>query len=195
MNSVAPEKVAVIGAGAWGTALADLLANSGCEVRLWAREPEVVASFQDCGENFLYLEGIPLNRELAVTNSLDTALSGARVVVWVCPVQYSAALLAEAAPFTPPQAIVVSASKGIEVATLRRMDEIFAGVLPPEQARRLCVLSGRVSPGRWPRGCPRRWWWPAATRRPAVGSRSFSRRIVSGSTRIPMWWAWSWAAP
>ena len=142
MTSPALERVAVVGAGAWGTALADLLANSGCEVRLWAREPEVVESFHDRGENSVYLEGVPLSRGLAVTNSLGTALAGAGVVVWVCPVQYSAALLADAAPLIPPGAIVVSASKGIEVATLRRMDEIFAEVLPAEQACRLCVLSG-----------------------------------------------------
>lgn len=132
----------MVGAGAWGTALADLLARPGREVRLWARESEVVASFRDRGENSLYLEGVRLSRALTVTNSLAGALAEAQVVVWVCPVQYSAALLAEAAPFIPPGALVVSASKGIEVATLRRMDEIFAGVLPRGQARRLCVLSG-----------------------------------------------------
>ena len=132
----------MVGAGAWGTALADLLASSGCEVRLWAREPEVVESFRERGENSLYLEGVPLNRGLAVTNSLAPALAGAGVVLWACPVQYSAALLAEAAPLVPSGAVIVSASKGIEVATLRRMDEIFAEVLTPGQARRLCVLSG-----------------------------------------------------
>ncbi|MDE2763955.1 MAG: NAD(P)-dependent glycerol-3-phosphate dehydrogenase [Gemmatimonadota bacterium] len=142
MTAAALDRVAVIGAGAWGTALADLLARSGCEVRLWAREPEVVESFGERGENGLYLEGVPLNRGLAVTNSLGSALEGAEVVLWVCPVQYSAALLAEAAPVIPRGAIVVSASKGIEVATLRRMDEIFAGALAAEQARGLCVLSG-----------------------------------------------------
>ena len=142
MTSAAPESVAVIGAGAWGTALADLLASSGCDVRLWAREPEVVESFRDRRENSLYLEGVPLDRGLAVTGLLGTALAGAGAVVWVCPVQYSATLLADAAPLIPPDAIVVSASKGIEVQTLRRMDEIFAEVLPAGQAHRLCVLSG-----------------------------------------------------
>ena len=142
MTSGHAERVAVIGAGAWGTALADLLADSGCEVRLWAREPEVVESFHDRGENSPYLEGVSLNRGLAVTNSLGTALADTGVLVWACPVQHSAALLAEAAPLIPPGAIVVSASKGIEVATLRRMDEVFAGVLAAGQARRLCVLSG-----------------------------------------------------
>ncbi len=142
MTAAALDRVAVIGAGAWGTALADLLARSGCEVRLWAREPEVVESFGERGENAVYLEGVPLNRGLAVTNSLGSALEGAEVVLWVCPVQYSAALLAEAAHVIPRGAMVVSASKGIEVTTLRRMDEIFAGALAAEQARSLCVLSG-----------------------------------------------------
>ena len=142
MTASAPDRVTVIGAGAWGTALANLLADTGADVRMWAREPEVVASFRDTGENTLYLEGARLNRGLTVTNSLAEALEDTDVVVWVCPVQYSAALLAQAGPHIPPGAMIVSASKGIEVATLRRMDEIFAEALPREQARRLCILSG-----------------------------------------------------
>lgn len=142
MNANASARVTVIGAGAWGTALANLLADTGAGVRMWAREAEVVDSVNAIGENSLYLEGARLNPALSVTNSLAAALDGAEVVVWVCPVQYSAALLAEAGPHIPPGALMVSASKGIEVATLRRMDEIFAEILPREQARRLCVLSG-----------------------------------------------------
>ena len=136
-------RVAVIGAGAWGTALANLLAGSGrAQVRLWAREPEVVASVAEIGQNALYLEGADLDTRLEVTNSMARALSRADTVVWVCPAQYTADVLADAAPLIPPDAMVVTASKGIEVATLRRMDEVFALALPPEQARRLCVLSG-----------------------------------------------------
>ncbi len=138
-----PVRASVVGAGAWGTTLANLLAESGARVRLWAREPEVVESFRDRGENALYLKGVSLDRNrLSVTNSMPWALEGAEVVVWVCPVQYSAAVLAAAAPHTPAGATVVSASKGIEATTLRRMDEIFAAELPAEQAHRLCVLSG-----------------------------------------------------
>ena len=136
-------RASVVGAGAWGTTLANLLAGSGARVRLWARESEVVESVRDRGENALYLKGVALNRNsLTVTSSLPAALDGADVVVWVCPVQYSSDVLAEAAPHVPPEATVVSASKGIEVTTLRRMDEIFAVALPQEQAHRLCVLSG-----------------------------------------------------
>ena len=142
MTPGAAERVTVIGAGAWGTALANLLAGAGARVRMWAREPEVVESVAATGENTPYLAGARLNPSLVVTNSLAAALEDAAVVVWVCPVQYSSALLAEAGPLVPAEALVVSASKGIEVATLRRMDEIFAEALPREQAERLCVLSG-----------------------------------------------------
>lgn len=133
----------MVGAGAWGTALANLLAGSGARTRLWAREPEVAASFEERSENALYLDGVPLNRErLAVGNCLEEAMEGAQVVVWACPVQFSAALLAQAAPSLPGDALVVTASKGIEAATLRRLDEVFQETLPAEQHRRLCALSG-----------------------------------------------------
>lgn len=136
-------RVAVIGAGAWGTALAGLLADTGAMVRLWVREPEVATSIAERRENVQYLDGVVLPRAgLSATPCLKTALSGAHVVVWACPVQFSAALLAEAAPHLPPEALVVSASKGIEATTLRRMDQVFASALPSPQQARLCVLSG-----------------------------------------------------
>ncbi len=142
-ESRAAATAAVVGAGAWGTTLAHHLADAGARVRLWAREPEVVASVESKGENSLYLEGFSLNRErLSVTNDLARALDGAEAVLWVCPVQHSRALLADAAPLVPPGATIVTASKGIEVATLMRMDQIFAEALPSAQAHRLCVLSG-----------------------------------------------------
>lgn len=138
----AGDPVAVIGAGSWGTALAGLLARSAT-VRLWAREPEVAASIDASGVNTLYLDGVVLDRgRLSVTTSLEEALAGAASVVWACPVQHSAAVLERAAPLIPGDALVVSCSKGIEAATKRRMDEVFAAFLPQRQARRLCVLSG-----------------------------------------------------
>lgn len=162
-------RVAVIGAGAWGTALANLLAGSGARVRLWAREPEVAASFEARSENALYLDGIPLNRErLSVGNGLAATLEGAQVVVWACPVQFSADVLAQAAPSLPRGALVVTASKGIEAATLRRVDEMFLEALPAEQHRRLCALSGPSFAREVARGAP------TAV---VVASRSRSARI------------------
>lgn len=142
-RSPSPEgAVAVVGAGSWGTALAGLLATER-PVRLWAREREVADSIAASGENALYLGGVPLDRaRLRATCSLEEALSGAGTVVWACPVQHSAAVLRRAAPFVSAEALVVSCSKGIEVETKRRMDEVFATVLPAGQARRFCALSG-----------------------------------------------------
>ncbi len=148
-------RACVIGAGAWGTTLAHLLAQSGVRVRLWAREREVAASFRSRGENPLYLEGIALSHDrLSVTNSQAEALDGAEVVVWVCPVQHSAAVLETAAPHIPAGATVVSASKGIEVTTLRRMEELFSTHLTAEQMRRFCVLSGPSFAKEVVRGAP-----------------------------------------
>ena len=136
-------RAGVVGAGAWGTTLANLLAESGVPVRMWAREAEVATSFRERGENALFLEGVALNRDrLSVTPSLERALDGADVVVWAVPVQHSAAVLERAAAHLRVDAVLVTASKGIEVGTLRTMDQILGGGLTDEQAHRLCVLSG-----------------------------------------------------
>ena len=132
----------MLGAGSWGTALATLAARQGHEVRLWAREPEVVRQIREGGENQAFLPGIELPRELEVTGDMELAVAGAGIVMSVSPAQYAGAVVGAAAPFLEPGAVVVSASKGIEIATLRRMDEVMAEFLTPEQAGRLTVLSG-----------------------------------------------------
>ena len=132
----------MLGAGSWGTALAALAVRQGHDVRLWAREPEVVRQIREGGENQAFLPGVELPRELDVTGDAERAVAGAEVVMSVSPAQYAGAVVGGAAPFLEPGAIVVSASKGIEIATLRRMDEVMAEFLTPEQAERLTVLSG-----------------------------------------------------
>lgn len=133
--------VTVVGAGSWGTALADLLARAGHDVRLWAREEEVVRDIEEHGRNRAFLDGVMLDRErLAATNDLAEALDGADAVVWVCPAQFSRDLLTRAAALLPAEALVVSGTKGIEVSTLSRMDEIVTEVLGHDA--RFAVLSG-----------------------------------------------------
>jgi len=116
-------RVAVIGAGSWGTALARLAA-AGAEVRLWAREPEVVAAVQATGENSLFLPGHPLPAGVLCTSDLAQALSGADLVLMAVPSHGFRAVLRSAAPHLAPAATVVSVTKGIEQGTLRRMTEI-----------------------------------------------------------------------
>ena len=135
-------RIGVLGAGSWGTALAALATSRGHDVCLWAREPEVVRHIREDGENRLFLPGVELPRELRVTGEMERAVAGADIVMSVSPAQFAGAVVGRAASFLEPQAVVVSASKGIEIATLRRMDEVMAELLKAEQSQRLTVLSG-----------------------------------------------------
>ena len=134
--------VAVIGAGSWGTTLANLLAKKGCRVRLWSYEEDVARAIGATRENPRYLPGVALDPALEATSRLDEAVPGADVVVSVSPSQHVRAIMSRAADLVRPDALVVSASKGIEVSTLQTMAEVLAAVLPSPVARRACFLSG-----------------------------------------------------
>ena len=135
------QAVAVLGAGSWGTALADVLVRNGHDVRLWARDETHAAAMREAGENRRYLPGIQLARPLAVTSRLDAALAGTRIVVSVCPSHAVREVLARAAPDLDDQ-LIVSASKGIEIGTHRRMSEVIVEALGEGAAPRIVVLSG-----------------------------------------------------
>lgn len=136
------EKIGVIGAGSWGTTLANLLAKKGVDVTLWAHEPELVEEMRASRVNPLFLPGIELSVNLAFTNSLEEAAAGRDVLVLVSPSQVMRGVLSRLAPLLVPGVTLVNASKGIELDTLMTMDQVCAAVLPPEIASRFCVLSG-----------------------------------------------------
>lgn len=135
-------RVAVIGAGSWGTALADLLARKGVETVLWSYEPDVAASIREEHRNPRYLAEIELHPTLDATSDLEEAVTGAEVVVSVSPSHVVRQVMAQIAPFVREDALVVSASKGIEMESLQTMDEVLAEVLPPGFGRRTAFLSG-----------------------------------------------------
>lgn len=135
------EKIGVIGAGSWGTTLANLLAKKGLDVTLWAYEPELVAEMRATRVNTLFLPGIELSSNLVFTNSLEEA-AGSDVLVLVSPSQVMRSVLTQLSPLLRPGVTLVNASKGIELDTLMTMDQVCAAVLPPEIAGRFCVLSG-----------------------------------------------------
>jgi glycerol-3-phosphate dehydrogenase (NAD(P)+) len=134
-------RVAVIGAGSWGTALAVHLARTGCEVCLWAREPEIVEGARHGRRNPLFLSDVPIPESVALTGDPAAAVAGAGAVVFVVPVQFARDVLRGLKPHMPSGAVLVSASKGIEVASLARMDELVKAELGlPEAA--FVALSG-----------------------------------------------------
>jgi len=132
-------RCAVLGAGAWGTALADLLARNGEDVTLWALEPEVVASINELHENRVFLAGAALDQRLRATGNLVEALAGADVVCLVTPSQHLRDVLHRAAASLQPGAILCVASKGIETGTLALMSEVVSESAPDH---RVVALSG-----------------------------------------------------
>ena len=143
---------AVIGGGSWGTALAWILAGKGREVRLWVREPEVAEAIERHRENPRYLPGVRLDGPLRATAVLEDALADAALVVSALPSHAVRSVMAEAAPHVGESAIVVSASKGIEEETLKRMTEVLEEVLGGRD--RLAVLSGPSFAAEVCGGCP-----------------------------------------
>ena len=136
------EKIGVIGAGSWGTTLADLLAKKGHDVTLWAYEPELVAEMTATGINSLFLPDIPLSPRLRYTNSLEAAVSGKDILLFVTPSQVLRGVIATVLPHIAPQAVIVSASKGIETDTLKTVSQVYEELLPKALYRRFAVLSG-----------------------------------------------------
>ena len=136
------EKVAVVGAGSWGTTLANLLAKKGNEVHLWSYEADVTEAIEETGENTVYLPGIELSEHLRPTSSLEAAVDGAGVILSVSPAQHVRRVMKQAEPHVDPDVLVVSASKGIETTTLETMAEVLEDALPRTRARQHCFLSG-----------------------------------------------------
>jgi glycerol-3-phosphate dehydrogenase (NAD(P)+) len=147
-------KVAVVGAGAWGTALADLLGRKGLEVQLWVYEADLAREMAACRENSVYLPGHRLSEGVRPSADLATVVSGADVVVSASPSQVVRGVMARAAPHLSSDAFVVSASKGIENGTLKLMHEVLAEVLPEPLHGRIAALSGPSFAAEVARGVP-----------------------------------------
>jgi glycerol-3-phosphate dehydrogenase (NAD(P)+) len=135
-------QVAVVGAGSWGTALAKLLGEKGHDVVLWGRSPEQLAAISARRENARYLPDVNLPATVSTEPDLAKAVAGCRFVVSVLPSHAVRAVLTLAAPTISEEAVVISASKGIENDTLETMDEVLREVLPAPIGSRLAVLSG-----------------------------------------------------
>lgn len=135
------KKVAILGAGSWGTAFSIVLADGGNDVTIWGRREEVCAAINDQHENVDYLPGIELPPAVSATHDHEKALAGADVVVLAVPSQSLRENLTEWAPYVAKDAVMVSLMKGVELGTLDRMSEVIAEVTGagPE---RIAVISG-----------------------------------------------------
>ncbi len=134
--------VSVIGAGAWGTALAKHLAEKGLQVRLWAYEQEVVNSISSAHENRIFLPGVSLPKSLFATGSIAEALEGCDGILFVVPSHVTRHVLKSLVPCLPRPVPLISATKGIEEETSQLMTQVMEDVLPPAMAPMLMALSG-----------------------------------------------------
>ncbi len=133
------EKVTVVGAGSWGTALAALLAENA-QATLWARSPALAEQLAATRENGVYLPGVTLAPEIVVTADLEAACRSADLVVMAVPSHGFRGVLGAAAPAISASSGVLSVAKGVEQGTRRRMTEIVDEVLPGRH--RVGVLTG-----------------------------------------------------
>jgi glycerol-3-phosphate dehydrogenase (NAD(P)+) len=133
-------RVAVIGAGSWGTAIAWLLGGKGIDVRLWAREPEIAEGVNAAHRNPMYLKDIVLPQSVLATPDMAEALAGAEAVVVVTPSHGVRGTAESMADLLPQMTPVVNLSKGVERDTNMRMTQVLEDVLG--NRARLAALSG-----------------------------------------------------
>ncbi len=134
-------RLAIIGAGSWGTALAIVLAPRFDSVGLWVYEPDLAERMARTRRNDVYLPGYDVPSNVAVTCDLGAAMEDARIVVSVMPSHFARGLYERMRPFARESTVFVSATKGLENGTLLRMSEVAREALRPLDAR-VAVLSG-----------------------------------------------------
>jgi len=138
------KKIAIIGGGSWGTALAIALTRSSQPHRLalWAHSPDVVEMLQTRRVNEIYLPGFELPAEVEVTGAYEKALAAAEIVLGVMPSAHAREMYRAMRPHIEPRAVFVSATKGLEPATHVRISEVIAAEIVQGPHPRIAVLSG-----------------------------------------------------
>jgi len=135
-------RVAVIGAGSWGTALANLLAAKGYDITLWARAWRLAQRMTHDRENGLYLPGVPLHPRVTPTVNFAEAASATTIFVSVVPSHAVRTVWGMLAPQLPASALLVSATKGLEAGSLSTMSQVLQATLAPRHGIDIAVLSG-----------------------------------------------------
>lgn len=137
-------KIAVLGGGSWGTGLSVVLSQSrhAHDISLWVREPSLAEAIISTRENKIYLPGVEIPARIAPSSDLATVLDGAQIVIGVVPSAHTREVLTRALPHISPDAVLVSATKGLEPATHLRISEVLKQVCSQRFVPELAVLSG-----------------------------------------------------
>lgn len=147
-------RFAVVGSGAWGTALAAHLARLDHEVVLWALEREVAEEITTRHTNMSFLSGVALPETIRASHDVAAVVTGAEVVILVPPSSHMRAVSTAVAPHVSRHAVVVVATKGIEERSLQLMSQVLAETMPALDTERLAFLSGPTFAREVARGLP-----------------------------------------
>ena len=132
------DKIAVIGAGSWGTTLAALLAGNGHDVTLWVYEKDLANRISETGINDVFLPGYSLPENLKVSSDIRAVLDNSKYILSVVPSQHTRSVFSTVTECIAKDAVIISASKGIEKGTLLTVSEIFGELT----GRNSAVISG-----------------------------------------------------
>jgi glycerol-3-phosphate dehydrogenase (NAD(P)+) len=135
-------KAAVVGAGSWGTTLANVLAQNGITVALWARRAELAEEIKNYRENRTYLPGVKISSSIHVSSDLEQVIHDSDFVVMVVPSHSMSVICRQVGKYIKDEAIIISASKGLETDTFRRMSRVLTDELPSRFSESIAVLSG-----------------------------------------------------
>jgi len=136
------ERVSVIGAGSWGTAIAILLAKKNMSVQMWSVEQDVVDEINNHRTNEAYLPGVKIPANVRISTSLEDVIKDVPAVVMSIPSQAFREVLKKAAPLLSRGQIVINTAKGIEESSLKRLSEVFCEETDKELHEKFVVLSG-----------------------------------------------------
>jgi glycerol-3-phosphate dehydrogenase (NAD(P)+) len=145
------KRLAIIGGGAWGTALASVATRAGIQTMLWARDPAVVGAINEQNQNPLFLPGISLDPSIAATTDMAAAIAAADAALLVVPAQFLRGILTRLAPQLPAAMPLLLCAKGIETESLRTMSELAGEIVPKSP---VAVLSGPSFAAEVARGLP-----------------------------------------
>ncbi len=153
------KKIAIIGGGSWGTALSIVLMRSSARtephhIRLWMREKDICERLRQARVNDVFLPGFRLPETVEVTNDLSEALAGADIILGVMPSAHARKMYRAMLPHLSPNMVFVSATKGIEEDSLRRMSQVIEEVVGEKFRPRVAALSGPTFAREMARGDP-----------------------------------------
>src|SRR5947209_6221082 len=179
------KRVAVIGGGAWGTALALVAARAGAGVVLWARDSAIITAINDRHGNPVYLPGIALDPAIGATSEPEAALNHAEAALLVVPAQFMRGVLGLLQRLLPPGMPLLLCAKGIEIESLQTISELAHELAPGSP---LAVLSGPSLAGEVARDLPTAKLGPerTASGEPGASSWASSEMVCNDSISMPL---------